>query len=161
MSQLTLTLLRAYGKLPFRVRLASVRLMTPSFRVGAMCVVERSDGALLLVRHSYRTGWGFPGGLLKRGEEAVDAAAREALEEIGLRLDLDDNPKVVVEVRYRRVDVTYTAGLPEGTDPGEPSPRSAEILEVGWFPRDGLPELGFEAAGALVELGRANLPPGD
>ncbi len=154
------TLLRAYGSMPLWLRLALVRLMTPSFRVGAICVVERADGALLLVRHSYRRGWGFPGGLLKRGEAAIDAGAREALEEIGLMLDLKDNPKVVVDPRYRRVDVIYSTSLPEGTDPGEASPRSAEILEVRWFPPDGLPRLGPEAAGALVELGRANRPPG-
>jgi len=133
--------------------------MTPSFRVGAICVVERADGALLLVRHSYRRDWGFPGGLLKRGEAAIDAAAREALEEIGLMLDLEDNPKVVVDPRYRRVDVIYNTSLPEGTDPAEASPRSAEILEVRWFPPDGLPRLGVEAASAIVELGRANRPP--
>ncbi len=154
------TLLRAYARMPLRLRLASVRLMTPSFRVGAICVVERADGALLLVRHSYRRDWGFPGGLLKRGEAAIDAAAREALEEIGLTLDLEDNPKVVVDPRYRRVDIIYSTCLPEGTDPTEASPRSAEILEVGWFPPDGLPRLGIEAAGALVKVGRANLPPG-
>ncbi len=153
-------LLRIYGRLPLWLRLASVRLITPSFRVGAVCVVERADGALLLVRHSYRRGWGFPGGLLKRGEAAIDAAAREALEEIGLKLDLDDKPKVVVDPRYRRVDVIYSARLPEGTDPAEPSPRSAEILEVRWFRPDALPRLGPEAAGAIVELGRANRPPG-
>ncbi len=152
--------MRTYGRLPLWLRLASVRLVTPSFRVGAVCVVERADGALLLVRHSYRRGWGFPGGLLKRGEAAIDAAAREALEEIGLMLDLDDNPKVVVDPRYRRVDVIYSARLPEGTDPAEPSPRSVEILEVRWFQPGDLPRLGNEAAGALVELGRANRPPG-
>jgi len=145
--------------MPKRLRLASVRLLTPSFRVGAICVVERADGALLLVRHSYRGGWGFPGGLLKRGEDAVDAAAREALEEIGLMLDLDDNPKVVVDPRYRRVDVIYSARLPGDTDPSEPRPRSAEIVEVAWFQPQDLPRLGIEAASALVELGRANRPP--
>ncbi|MDQ6798889.1 MAG: NUDIX domain-containing protein [Actinomycetota bacterium] len=154
------TLFRAYGRMPFRLRLASVRLMTPSFRVGAICVVERADGALLLVRHSYRRGWGFPGGLLKRGEAAIDAAAREALEEIGLMLELEDNPKVVVDPRYRRVDVIYSTKLPDGTDPAEARPSSAEILEVRWFPPDRLPRLGPEASGAVVELGRANRPPG-
>ncbi len=101
----------------------------------------------------------MPGGLLKRGEAAIDAAAREALEEIGLKLDLDDNPEVVVDPRYRRVDVIYSTRLPEGTDPAEPSPRSAEILEVRWFQPDALPRLGPEAAGAIIALGRANRPP--
>ncbi len=145
--------------MPKRLRLASVRLLTPSFRVGAICVGERPDGPHRPGRHPTRGAWGFPGGLLKRGEDAVDAAAREALEEIGLMLDLDDNPKVVVDPRYRRVDVIYSARLPGDTDPSEPSPRSAEIVEVAWFQPQDLPRLGIEAAGALVELGRANRPP--
>ncbi|MEN3315231.1 MAG: 8-oxo-dGTP diphosphatase [Acidimicrobiaceae bacterium] len=158
-ARLKLLLLRGFGRLPKRLRFASVRLLTPAFRVGAMCVVERGDGALLLVRHSYRRGWGFPGGLLKRGEDAIDGAAREALEEIGLKLDLDDNPKVVVDPRYRRVDVIYSARLPDGVGPLEPRPQSVEIVEVGWFQQQDLPRLGEEAASALVELGRANRPP--
>lgn len=146
-------LLRNFGRLPWPVRVALVRAFAPSFRVGAICVVKRSDDAVLLVRHSYRRGWGFPGGLLQRGEEPVAAATREAMEELGVALELDDDPRVVVDPRYRRVDVIYEAQLAgEGT--AELSPRSAEILEVGWFPCDDLPPLGKEAASALAELAR-------
>jgi len=155
---LTARLLQIYGRLPLRVRLATVRLATPSFRVGAMCVVSRSDGALLLVRHSYRKGWGFPGGLLKRGEEPMDAAVREVEEELGLTLDLDDVPTVVVEPRYRRVDVIYTARMPVGDGVAEPASQTAEIVEVGWFAPGALPRLGTEATSALAELGRAARP---
>ncbi len=151
-------LLGIFGRLPIRVRIAAVRLGTPSFRVGAMCVVRRTDGALLLVRHSYRPGWGFPGGLLKRGERPADAAAREMNEEIGLTLDLDVVPKVVVDPRYRRVDVIYTARMPESGGVAELEPRSAEIVEVAWFPPGELPPLGTEARSALAELGRVEDP---
>jgi 8-oxo-dGTP pyrophosphatase MutT (NUDIX family) len=40
--------------------------------------------ALLLVRASYRTAWGFPGGGVRRGETPDAAARRELAEEIGL-----------------------------------------------------------------------------
>jgi 8-oxo-dGTP diphosphatase len=40
--------------------------------------------ALLLVRSSYRTAWGFPGGGIRRGETPDAAARRELVEEIGL-----------------------------------------------------------------------------
>ena len=33
----------------------------PNYTVGAMCIVERDDGAILFVRHSYRRRWGVPG----------------------------------------------------------------------------------------------------
>ena len=90
---LHLALLRLFRVLPRRVRLWVVHTLSPTFTVGAICVVERSDGAVLLVRHSYRRRWGFPGGLLKKGEEVADGARREALEETGLRVE-------IVEVRW-------------------------------------------------------------
>jgi len=146
-----------YRRLPIAVRLFVIRRMTPSFHVGAMCVVERGDGAVLLLRQSYRrrTAWGFPGGLLKRNEAPVDAARREVCEEIGIDVELDPVPKVVIEPRHRRVDVIYTARAADGV---EPAPCSPEVVEVRWFGRDELPELTPEATTAMIELGRAERP---
>ncbi|MCA1693000.1 MAG: NUDIX hydrolase [Acidimicrobiales bacterium] len=150
---------RTWGRLPLAARLFVVRRATPSFHVGAICVIERHDGALLLVRNSYRKRWGFPGGFLKRGETPFDAARRETDEEVGLNVVLDDNPKVVVEADLRRVDVIFTGRPAEGAD--APAPRSLEILEARWFPVNDLPELQPEATLALIELGRAHRPPLD
>jgi len=147
---------RTWRRLPLAVRLFVVRRATPSFHVGAICVIERADGALLLIRNSYRTGWGFPGGFLKRGESPADAARRETREEVGVEVVLDPNPKVVVEAGMRRVDVIFT-GKAEAQDAGDPQPRSPEILEARWFPATELPELQVEATSAMIELGRAQL----
>ena len=148
-------LFRTWGRLPFRARLFAVRRATPSFHVGAICVVDRPDGALLLVRNSYRKGWGFPGGFLKRGETPFDAARRETKEEVGVNVVLDDNPKVVVEAAERRVDVIFTGKASPGAEADRPRPRSPEILEARWFPANDLPDLQPEAVAALLELGRA------
>ena len=75
-------LLRIYRRLPRRARVAIVHTIAPTFTVGAVCVIERPDGAVLLVRHAYRRRWGLPGGLLNRGEDPRVAAKREALEEV-------------------------------------------------------------------------------
>ncbi len=152
-------LFRTWRRTPLVVRLFVIRRATPSFHVGAMCVIERSDGALLLVRNTYRTGWGFPGGFLKRGETPIDAARRETEEEVGVEVELDDNPKVVVDPAMRRVDVIFT-GRSKGTGAGGgPTPRSTEIVDVRWFPPTDLPELQKEAVTALIELGRSHRPP--
>jgi 8-oxo-dGTP diphosphatase len=150
---------RLYRRLPARIRVFIVRRATPAYGVGAMCVVERSDGALLLVRQSYRRGWTFPGGLLKRNEAPAHAAVRETREEVGVEVEVDDHPRVVVDASRRRVDVVFRARPVPGSDGHQPTPVSPEIVEVRWFPPDGLPVVQPETALALAELGRAVHPP--
>ena len=149
----------AFKRLPRAARLFLVRRATPSFHVGSICVVERADGHLLLVRQSYRRGgWGFPGGLLRRREDPADAVRREVSEELGIDVDLQGQPVVVVDARARRVDVIFTARLAEGSAEPERGPRSPEIADVAWYPPDGLPRLLPEATSALIELGRSHPP---
>lgn len=146
--------LQVYRRLPVGFRRRVVRAVSPSFTVGAMCFIERDDGALLLVRHSYRDRWGVPGGLLQRGESAAAGARREVHEEVGLRVELLGEPAVVVDAAPQRVDVVFRATLAPGAD-GAVDVRSVEIVEARWFSPDELPELQFETAGALVALARA------
>lgn len=148
--------LRLYRRLPQWARLVVVRTLTPSFTVGAICVVERADGALLCVRHSYRQRWGFPGGLLQRGESPQVGGPREVLEEVGLAVELVGEPAVVVDPDPRRVDVVFRARPQPGAALDALVPRSPEIVELGWFPPHELPELQHEASGALVVLARAS-----
>ena len=54
------------------------------------------DGAVLLIRSSYRAGWSFPGGGIKAGESPADAAAREVMEEVGLSVVVAE-PAMVIE----------------------------------------------------------------
>ncbi|HEX5946544.1 MAG TPA: hypothetical protein VFY82_09715, partial [Acidimicrobiales bacterium] len=53
-------LLRVWRRIPRLMRRWIVRVIAPSFTVGAACVIERDDGAILLVRLVYRNGWGLP-----------------------------------------------------------------------------------------------------
>ncbi len=152
---LHLSLLRTYRRLPTWARRRAVRMLSPTFTVGAMCFIERSDGDLLLVRHVYRKRWGVPGGLLDRGEDAADGARREVFEEVGLTIDLLGEPLVVVDPDPRRVDIIYRARPSVDADLDAVAPGSPEILEARWFPRSELPELQHETASALVALGRA------
>lgn len=148
-------LLKIFRRLPTPWRLRVVHVLAPTFTVGAICVIDRGDGHILLVRHSYRDRWGFPGGLLKKGEEAADGARREAREEVGLSIELVGEPTVVVAPEPRRVDIVFRARPAEDADLDHLRPTSPEILEVRWVARDDLPELQHEAAGALVALARA------
>lgn len=151
--RLHVLLLRVYGILPVLARRFVVRRLTPSYTVGAICVVEREDGAILLVRQVYRRHWGLPGGLLQRGEAPADAALREVAEEVGVTVELLGEPAAVVDAAARRVDVVYRARLAEGAE--ELGPTSPEISEVAWRRPDDLPELQPEAVGALMSLARS------
>jgi 8-oxo-dGTP diphosphatase len=152
-------LLHLYGRLPRRARRWVVRGLSPSFTVGAMCFIERSDGALLLVRTSYRSRWGVPGGLLKRGEEPAEGARREVAEEVGLPIELIGEPSVVVDAKPQRIDIVYRARVVEGTDADRLHIGTPEIVEARWFPADSMPELQHETAGALVALARTSAAP--
>lgn len=133
-----------------------VRLITPSFTVGAACIIERDDGSVLLVRQVYRRGWGMPGGLAQRREPVADTARREVSEEVGLAVELVGEPAVVVDPIPRRVDVIFLARPADGADPAAAAPSSPEIAEVRWFPRGELPDLQHETVAAIAALRRAS-----
>lgn len=110
-----------------------------SHRHAAGCVVEDPDrGALLLWRHRFITdtwGWEVPAGRLDEGETAVEAAARETLEETGwrpgpLRHLTSYHPTNGLS------DQTFHVFLADGaTQEGPPSdPSEAERIE--WVTRD-------------------------
>lgn len=147
-------LLGVFGRLPRRVRRRIVGTLTPSYTVGAICVIERADGRIALIQHRYRNRWGLPGGLLARREDARDAARREVSEEIGIDVELLGEARVVVEPAVRRVDVVFRARPVD--DEALVSPTSPEIVAVEWFEPDALPDLQDETAVALATLGRAS-----
>ena len=53
---------------------------------GALVAFRQGD-RVLLVQNSYRKGLSFPGGYVHPDEAPIEAARREVLEEIGLRVD--------------------------------------------------------------------------
>lgn len=132
--------MRLFRALPEAVRQRAVRAASPSYTLGAQARITRDDGRILLVKAAYRWRWGLPGGLMDAGESPADAVVRETLEETGLRITLTSEPKVLVETSLQRVNFLYTAVPAAGADPDAVTPQAAEILELGWFSPDALPE---------------------
>ena len=151
--------LLVFRRLPTPMRRMAVRRLAPAFTVGAMCVIERADGRVLLIRHLYRKRWGVPGGLLQRGENANDAARREVFEEVGLDVELVGEPTVNVDAPPRRVDVVFRARPVDDVDANDARPCSVEVVDARWFDPTELPELQFETAQAIQALARASYSP--
>lgn len=159
LSRLHALLLRVYRRLPRTGRRWVVRGIAPKYTVGAMCLIERADGRILLVRQAYRGSWGVPGGLLQRRESPEDAVRREVLEEVGLEPELVGEHTCVVAEVPQRVDVVYR-GRPVDDDAADAVRAcSVEIREVGWFRPDRLPDLQEEASGAMIAIARASRSP--
>jgi ADP-ribose pyrophosphatase YjhB (NUDIX family) len=86
-------LLRIWRDVPFPgwLRQVFLRVLNPSFMVGAMALIQDDSGHILLVEHTYRreVPWGLPGGWLKRAESPEAGLAREVFEETGLSVRVD------------------------------------------------------------------------
>jgi 8-oxo-dGTP diphosphatase len=107
--------------------------------VGVGCIVVR-DGKLLLVRN--RQGlWSTPGGHLDFGESPDVCAAREAFEETGVTVS---NVQFVAVTNDVLADIgkhyitLWMRG--DANSAGAEIGDTGEIVEIGWFSPDQLPD---------------------
>lgn len=67
-------------------------LFRPQTR-GVRAILRNSNGEVLLVQHSYGSGWYLPGGRVKKGESDSSALQRELFEETGI--EVQGSPKLL------------------------------------------------------------------
>lgn len=148
-----------FYRLPQRLRVRLVRVVAPTFTVGAVVLVRDADapppGRLLLIRQPPGRGWGLPAGLLSRGETPLQAAVRELAEESGLQLHPQQlraaAPNALVHHRGRWVDMVFEADV--SASAATLSVDGAEVLEAAWHPLDTLPPLTGPTARLLGQYG--------
>ncbi len=125
----------AWKILPSWTRLRIIRVTQQKFTVSAAAVIVDAEGKVLLLNHLLRpfSGWGLPGGFITAAEQPEDAIRREIREETGLELT---NVRMFrIRTVARHIEMLFLA------DPaGEASVQSREILGLGWFDPNDLPE---------------------
>jgi len=101
-------------------------------------IVYRDDGKILLVRSRFsRQEWALPGGGVRHNESYEQAAVREVLEEIGLKIhNLRYLGKANSHESYVKFSVRVFAAHASDYD----IKCNFEIMESRWFNRDYLPK---------------------
>ncbi|MEM1134142.1 MAG: NUDIX domain-containing protein [Pseudomonadota bacterium] len=105
---------------------------------GAKLLVRNRQGEVLLIRHSYGRSdlYMLPGGGIKRGETALQAARRELREEVGCRAE-----ELVLLGEY--LDTSKGArnhvSVFTATTSDQPQIDGREIVEATFFPVTDLP----------------------
>ncbi|WP_313347364.1 NUDIX domain-containing protein [Stenotrophomonas sp.] len=113
-------------------------------RLGCGAVIQRADGAVLLVkrgRQPEQGHWGLPGGKVDFMEKVEDAVVREVLEETGLQVSIERLLCVVDHfepaLQQHWVAPVYLVHAPDGAQVTLLEPDA--ILALDWFPQDALP----------------------
>lgn len=117
----------------------AISRLTRGMTLGVRGVAIDAEGRILLVKHTYVTGWWLPGGGVDRGETTQAAVVRELREEAGL---IATTPPRLISVhsneRYFRGDHVVVFAIDAFTM--EDRTSHGEIAEIGWFAPDALPE---------------------
>ena len=102
-------------------------------------IVLKNDGAILCVRHTYQPDtWTFPGGGMKRGENAEDTLRREVKEEVGIDLG-NITYAGEFQATYDFKNDTVLVYCASVSNPFVICDR-LEIAEAQWFPLDRIPK---------------------
>jgi 8-oxo-dGTP diphosphatase len=112
-----------------------IRATQKKFTVSAAAVITNAEGKVLLLNHVLRpfSGWGLPGGFMSVGEQPEETIRRELREETGI--ELEDLRMFRIRTLERHVEILFSA-----VAVGEASVLSREILDLGWFDVEAMPE---------------------
>lgn len=114
----------------------------------------RCNDEILMIKNTYKHGlWTFPGGGIKRGETPRDAAIRESMEEVGIRLtNIKEIGRFSANEEYKKDTVFVFAA---NSTSKEAKMDKFEILEMGWFAISSLPAMS-QYAKVVLEIWRNN-----
>lgn len=123
---------------------ASVFSRPTPLAVGDAAVID-GEGRILLVRRADNGKWAMPGGALEVGETPAEGVAREVWEETGVDcravslIGVFDSRFCGSASRHHLYHFTFLC-QPLSRRETERPLHANEVLDVGWFPEDELPE---------------------
>ncbi len=135
----------ATGNLPKQIATICAPLFSrPTPLAGGDAAVIDRSGRILLVRRVDNRAWAMPGGALEVGETPAEGVEREALEETGIRCRAEAlvgvfdsrlcgtvSPHHMYQFVFLCQPLTQVVGPPS---------HAQEIVALGWFAEDALPE---------------------
>jgi 8-oxo-dGTP pyrophosphatase MutT (NUDIX family) len=106
--------------------------------LGVRGLVRDGEGRVLLLKHTYTSGWHMPGGGVERGETGEEALAREMVEEAGVELIGRPRLRSVhsSETTFRGDHIMFFEVVAWRS---VPATSRGEIHAVEWFAPDQLP----------------------
>lgn len=118
-----------------------VHLVRRSHTLGVRAIVQKPNGAVLLVKHTYVNGWYLPGGGVEWGETFHQAVEKELREEAGVTLT---SPAKLLALYHNKSaskrDQVALYHCPNWQQLKKPNLPNQEILAADFFPLDALPK---------------------
>ena len=115
-------------------------LISRPMTLGVRVIVCTKENEVLLVRHTYVSGWHLPGGGVERGETTRDAAIKELIQETNVQV-IGDLKLLSMHANRKASKRDHVAVYKcEEWEVTKPFTPNREIAEIGFFPLNALPE---------------------